>query len=354
MLAIKNQEKQLSYINNDSIADYYNAFMSKYGEGTRKAYRTALNLMSNYFYGKDMEFLTLTEIRNITMLDVMSLNGWLNEEVTDGNGGKKRKYKISTVNKHINGMKSFFRFLNREFSDISDAVFGNIDLDNPEKDREGYGGLSWEEAEALWEFAKHNLRDKSTKMSMLIKLACVTSIRAEALINTTWSESWRTKNERGVVINYIDVIDKGKRHKKPVSEKFYNELREALTEDKMFDGLTKDNINELLKRCVIGVGIDERRKIRFHSLKKAGVMRALELTDNMYKAKEQGNHSSMATAEKFYLDYKESLADMVSYSIEEKVDIKQDLQDYTKEELIMAISKMREVSQKELLNILEK
>lgn len=354
MLAIKLQEKELVQIKNDSIKDYYEAFMGKYGEGTRKAYKTALNLMSNFFYGKDMQFLSLEEIRDISMLDIMKLNSWLNEEIDDGNGGKKKRYKINTVNKHINGMKSFFRFLNKEFSDISDAVFGNIDLANPEKDMESYGGLEWDEAVALWEYAKDNLRDKSTKMSMLIKLACVTSIRAEALINLTWSGNWKVKNERGILVNYIDVIDKGKRHKKPVSEEFYNELRKALTDDKLFLGLNKDNINPLLQRCINGIGLDPRRNIKFHSLKGAGVTRAFDITDSIYKAKEQGNHSSIITSEKHYLKYKESLVDMVSYGIEERINIKDSLQDYTKEELILAISRMREGSQKELLNILEK
>lgn len=353
MLALSKVENSVVNLQNDSLNEYYEVFLGKQSENTAKAYKTAINLMSKLFFQKEMKFVTLTELRSIKMLDIMKLYQWLEEKVDDGIGGVKPRYKTATINKHVNGMKSFFRFLNKEFKDISEDVFGNIDLKSPDLDSNGWGGLEWIEAIAIWEYAQDNMGEKSNKLSMLFKLASVTSIRLEALLSLEWGVHWFTKVEHGMTINYVDVIDKNKRHKKPVSEMFYNELREKLTDDKLFKGLNKDNVGEKLKECLDALNYDSRRNIKFHSFKKAGVMRALEVTDNMYKAKEQGNHSSMTTAEKYYLKYKESLMDMVSFSIDQTVDVEDELDDYSKEELVQAISKMREVSQKELIQILK-
>lgn len=342
-------------IEKDTIEDYFNVFIGKRTVNTGKAYKTAVNLMTNFLFGRDAVYITFEEIKSIKMIDVMKLYTWMKEDVKGKDGEISPRYKINTRNKHINGMRSFFRFLGNEFDDINTKIFNNIELENPKKDIESYDGLEWKEALSIWKFADNEKKfgSLSKKLSLLFKIASVTSIRLESLLNLTWSKNWKTKSERGVVINYIDIVDKGKRTKKPVSEKFYNELRDNLTEDKMFDGLNKNNVNKFLKECLDELGFPESRNIKFHSFKKAGVMRALDITDNIYKAQEQGGHSSIKTTEEHYLMYQESLQDMVSYSIEESVDIDRDIADFSKEELLQAISKMREVSKKELLIFLK-
>lgn len=350
----KNNESNVIKFNNGSIEGYFNAYIAKYSVNTGKAYKTAVNLMTNYFFKKDAIYVTFEELRSLRMIDIMELYAWMKEDVKDKDGNYAPRYKINTINKHINGMKGFMKFMNSEFDDISHKIFNNINLDNPKKDSESYGGLDWEEVKAIWKFAENDnlFGGLSKKFSMLIRLASVTSIRLESLLNMTWTKSWREKVERGVTVHYIDVVDKSQRHVKSVSEIFYNELRESLTEDKMFDGLNKNNVNKFLKICLDKLGFPESRNIKFHSFKKAGVMRALDITDNIYKAKEQGNHSSIKTTEEHYLKYQESLMDMVSYSIEDTVDVTEDINKYTKEELVNAIGKLREVSKRELLMIL--
>lgn len=355
MNTLLKHENNVVALNNDTITRYYDAFLSKYTSGTAKAYKTAVNLMTNFFFEVDAKYVTFEQLKSLKMVDIMLLYAWLREEVVGSDGSKTPRYKINTVNKHIKGMKSFFKFMNNEFVEISDRIFNNIDLENPEKDAEGYGGLEWSEARSLWEYANNEeiFGSKAKKMSALIMLASVTSIRAEALLTSTWSKNWKVKTERGVKVNYIDVVDKSKRHIKPVSEELYNELRQSVPEDTMFYGLDKNNINPLLEKCLEGVGIDKSRNIKFHSLKKAGVMRAFEKYDSIHKAQKQGNHSSPATTEKHYMEFKESLMDMASYELEKDIDVMDELINYSKEDLLKAISKMKDVSKKELLDILK-
>jgi hypothetical protein len=189
---------------------------------------------------------------------------------------------------------------------------------------------------------------------MLFKLASVTSIRLDALLTSTWEDNWFTKVEKGMEVDYIEVIDKGKKHKKPVSPSFYDELQKKLGGvGELFPNLYDKKVGKVLKEIVKALGFDPRRNIVFHSFKKAGVMRALQLTGNMYKAKEQGNHSSMTTAEKYYLKYKECLTEMISYTMDEDIDVENEISEYSKEELVSAILKMSEGSQIELMKILQ-
>lgn len=342
MVLIK--EDNIHVVEIDYIKDYYNAFLNKQTTGTMKAYRRALDLFFDKMFGKTWEYVTFTDLRKVKMIDVMNFYNWL-----------ESKYKINTINKNIKGVKSFYKFLNKEFKDISDSIFDCIELKNPELDATSWDGLDWKEAIQIWEYAESRFEKDGKEFSLLIKLACVTSIRLEALLNLTWEEHWFKKIENGQVINYIDTIDKNKRHKKPVSPKFYKELRDNLgTQGKLFPNFYPNKVGDYLKIVLEELNFDPRRNIKFHSFKKAGVMRALKIHGgDMYKAKEQGNHSSMTTVERYYLKYKESLADMSSYIMDEEIDIVNELSKYSKDEIIKAIDRMDDGTKINLINILK-
>lgn len=335
------------------IIDYYNSFLGKFKDNTSKNYRTDLKLFFEQMFDKSPEHITIEDIQSTTSLHAMKYYQYL-IEIIEVKGEKKPRYANASVNRKINAIKSFFRFLNRDYKDISDNIFENIDLPSPDLDSKGWDGLDWQEAIMIWEYAQDNFDEESNQLSMLFKLASVTSIRLDALLNAIWEKHWYIKNERGISINYIEVIDKDKKHKKPISESFFNELQEKLgSKGKMFPNMYPNKVGDYLKLTTKALGFDSRRRIVFHSFKKAGVMRALEKTGNMYKAKEQGNHSSMNTAEKYYLKYKECLVDMVSYTLDSEIDVKEELSEYNKDELIEAISKMSDGSKYELLRILK-
>lgn len=352
VLSIRENSSNTTKLKDSTLDSYLRVFLGSQKESTSKAYKTAIELFANFFFKKEMKFVTKEEIESIKSIDVSEYIQWLYEPV-EKNGNIEPRYKNATAKKHINGIKSFYRFLSSDFSSINPRIFEAVKLKSPELTAQSWDGLDWTEAIMIWEYAQENLGEDSNKISMLFKLASVTSIRLSALLSLEWNKHWFVKKENGIDINYIQIIDKDKIHKKPVSESFYNELKDKLPEEKLFVGLNQHKVGKILKHCLDALGFDERRNIKFHSFKKAGVMRALESSGgNMYKAKEQGNHSSIATAEKYYLKYKESLMNMTSFSMEEDVDT-DIFATLSKEELIEAIMKMNEGSKRELYNIVK-
>lgn len=355
LLDAHNQKQDTTPISINYVSDYYDAFLAKFVKGTSDNYRTDLKLFFKIVYNKEVKFVTLEDIKNTKMIDAMKYAEYLLEQVEDKKtGGTKPRYKNASFNRKINAVKSFFRFLSKEYKDISDEIFHNIDSKNTELDALSYDGLDWQEAISIWEYASENFGADSNQLSMLMKLASVTSVRLDALIGSSWENDWFKKNERGVDINFIRVIDKSKPHIKPISPQFYDELQEKLgTTGELFPNLYPNKVGNCLKKTLEALGFDSRRRIVFHSFKKTGVMRALEKTGNMYKAKQQGNHKSMNTAEKYYLKYKECLMDMTSYSMDVDVDIKDELADYNKESIIDAINLLSDGSKFELLRLLK-
>lgn len=326
----------------DYAVDYIEAFINKQTINTGKAYKTALTYFAKNRYGKDLKYVTITDLKNTKMLDIVEYHQWLSSQ-----------FKINTVNKHFKGVKSFFNFMSKDFDDISDKIFGGVDLKKPELDANSWDSLDWVEAIQIWEYAQNHFGEESNQLSMLFKLASITSIRLDALISSEWEKDWYIKNENGVDVHFIEVIDKKQVHKKPISTAFYNELREKLgVSGRLFPNMYPNKVGQRLKEILKALNFDPRRNIKFHSFKKTGVMRALEVTGNMYKAKEQGNHSSMTTSEKYYLKYKECLTGMTSYYMDEEINIQEELEKYTKEQIIEAVKQMQDGSKMHLINIL--
>ncbi len=327
----------------DYAYEYIELFIRKQTENTGKAYKTALTYFFKEVYDKEPKFVTIRDLENTKMKDIVKYHLSLSS-----------KFKTNTVNKHFNGVKSFFKFMSNEFKTIDEKIFNGVDLKKPELDASSWDSLTWMEAIQIWEYAQEHFGEESNRLAMLFKLASITSIRLEALLSSEWEKDWYVKNENGVDIHFIEVIDKEKIHKKPISTSFYNELREKLgTSGKLFPKMYPNKVGARLKKILKELDFDPRRNIKFHSFKKAGVMRALSLTGNMYKAKEQGNHSSMTTSEKYYLKYKECLTDMTSYYMDEDIDVEVELEQYSKEEIIQAIKQMNEGARVQLVNILK-
>lgn len=340
------------------IQDYYNKFLADFVEGTAKNYKTDLNLFFKQVYGKSPEFVTIQDIESTKMLDVVSYNQYLSEEIEKTVKGElvtEPRYKNNSINRKINAVKSFFKFLSKDYKTIDEDIFKGIKRKKPSLDTKGWDGLDWMEAIDIWEFASVNFGKDSNQLSMLFKLASITSVRLDALLSSEWEKHWYTKNERGVIVNYIEIQDKGEMHKKPISEAFYNELQDKLgTSGKLFPNMHPNKVGDAIKKTTTELGFDPRRRIVFHSFKKTGVMRALEKTGNMYKAKQQGNHKSITTTEAHYLKYKECLMDMTSFTMDEDIDVKVELDKYSKEELVKAIAQLSDGAIYELLRNLDK
>jgi integrase len=324
------------------IVDEFESWLKTLSKNTAKNYKSDIELFCNVVFGKELKFVTVEELENLKTLHANRFYAYLKYE---------QNAKNSTIKRRFNSVKSFLKQLKRDYKKINvDAL--DIKLESEKIDRQGWGNISWKEAEMLWKYAGEK-QIEGHQMEMLIKLACVTSIRLEALLSLEWEKHFFVKNERGIDVNYIDVVDKTKRHKKSISDKFYNELREKLgTTGKLFPNLHAQKARDYLKEILDDLGFDERRNISFHSLKKCGVNRVLEKTGNLHKAKEQGNHSSIATTEDYYIEIQEDLTQMASYTLDEEIDIVKELKDVSRDDLISAIAQMSDSAKFELLRII--
>lgn len=338
------------------ISEYYHAFLNSYKEGTSKNYRTDLNLFFKIVYNKAPKFVTLSDLENTTLLDVTSYFNYLSE-VIEKKGEMLPRYKNASIKRKIKAITSFFKFVSDDKNTVNPSLFDKLNLPNPELDAESYDILSWVEAISIWEHADIRYKDKpfGKQLSLLFKLATITSVRLDALLSSEWKKHWFTKMENGRVINYVETIDKSQKHRKPISLPFYNELREHLGDnEKLFPLLYPNKVGALLKDILSDLEFDPRRNIKFHSFKKTGIMRVLEKTGNMYKAKQQGNHKSLTTTEKYYLKYKEVLTDYESYSMDEEINVLDKLSEISRDELLGAVNQLSDSSKYELLRILGK
>lgn len=338
-LALKNKTSITPAYN--YIEEYYESWLSTLSKNTAKNYKSDIELFSKVVFNKEAKFLTFNELDNITTLHANKFLAHF----------KETKASNSTTKRKFNAVKSLLRELKKNYKTINIEAM-NIKLESEDLDRKSWGNLTWKETEKCWQYADEN-NIEGKEMAMLIKLASITSIRLEALLSLEWEKHFFVTNEHGKDINYIDVVDKKKRHKKSMSEDFYKELVEKLPKtDKLFPSLHAQKARNHLKNIFNALELDPKRNLSFHSLKKSGVNRVIVKYGDLLKAKEQGNHSSFNTTEKYYLEISENLSDMASYTLDQEVDLNTEIHDKSKEDLVKAINKLSDSAKFELLRIL--
>jgi len=322
---------------------FYEEFIeNQRSDNTRIAYRTDLRQFFQFTFGCEPEFVTIEMILSLNSTHAMAYHNHI-----------KINAKNATVKRKINSVRGFLSALKVDYPQINENIFDNLKMDRVELDIERYGNIEWDEAFLFIEYAYLEQMD-GNQMAMLLKLACITSIRLEALLSLTWENDFRTKVERGVVVHYIDKVDKGTRHQTPISEAFYNELREKLgTEGKLFPTLHKHKVGKYLKRILDYFEVDPKRNIKFHSFKKCGVNRVLQKTGDLTKAQIQGKHKSIVTTQQSYIDLKDDLTQRPSYTLDQEIDIRAEINDLSKEELLDAINKLSDSAKFELLRIIK-
>lgn len=334
----------VAYTYDHKFVSFFEEFIKgQRSKNTGDAYRTDIRQFFKFTFGKEIEFISISDIESLTSLEAMKYHNHL----------KDLKRKNSSIKRKIEAVSSLLDSLKVDYQNINNNIFDNLKLDSSDLDRNGYGNLDWDEAFLFIEYA-HIEQMEGDQMAMLLKLACISSIRLEALLSLDWGD-FRMKNEKGVKVHYIDKVDKQTRHQTPLSEKFYNELREKLgTEGKLFPKLYKHKVGKFLKEILEYFEIDPNRNIKFHSFKKCGVNRVLEQTGDLTKAQIQGKHKSIITTQNSYVALKDDLTLKPSYTLDQDVNVIDEIKDLSHEQLIKAISQMSNSAQYELLRIINK
>lgn len=311
-------------------------FLNDKSTNTAINYRIDINQFTQFFFKKDLEYVLEDELEKIEADDVITYRNWLRE-----------KYANATVNRRINSMKSLFGYLEASNPLIRKAIFNVAKslMENPNS----YGSLTWEEVQEMIERA--NKFPNGHEFSVLIEVAVKTCIRLSALLNLKWEQIY-DKNQKGENIKVIEVIDKGQPHLKPISEKLFERISTLKGNEKVFKHFHPHKVGDYLEIICKEMNIDEHRNITFHSFKKAGINYVFDTTGDIMLAQQQGNHKSSATTMKSYLQHKEDLKDIPSYTMGEEISM-DDLNDLNKEQLLQAILKLKSSSKLELLRIVK-
>jgi len=309
-------------------------FLNDKSENTALNYKVDINQFTQYFFKKDWECVLEEELEKIEANDIVTYKNWLREQ-----------YSNSTVNRRINSMKSIFGYLEADNPKIRKAIFKVTKslMENPDS----YGSLTWEEVCEMIERAKKY--PDGEEFSILIEVAVKTCIRLSALLSLTWEQIY-DKNQKGENIKVIEVIDKGQPHIKPISEKLYQRIETLKGNEVVFRHFHPHKVGKYIEKLCKEMNISEKRNIKFHSFKKAGINYVFDTTGDIMLAQQQGNHKSSTTTMKSYLQNKEDLRDIPSYTMGEDINL-DDLNNLSKEQLLEAINKLRSSSKLELLRI---
>jgi integrase len=343
-LVINNEAKMnVTYIKDEKFVAFYEEFINgQRSKNTSIGYRTDLTQFFESVFNKEPQHVKLADMLSLTSLEAMQYHNAI-----------KGKAKNATVKRKINAVKSFINALKVDNKDINENIFDNVRLESVDLDREGWGNLDWDEAFLFVEYA-HIEQMEGDKMAMLLKLACISSIRLEALLSLTWND-FRVKNEKGVLVNYIDKVDKQTRHQTPLSVNFYNELQEKLgSQGKLFPNLNKHKVGDFIRDILAYFDIDPNRNIRFHSFKKCGVNRVLEKTGDFTKAQIQGKHKSIVTTNNSYVALKDDLTLRASFTLDQDVNVVNELKHISHADLLHAIAQISNSAQFELLRVIKK
>lgn len=337
------KEDNVVYTYDKRFVEFYEEFVKgQLSDNTSTAYRTDLTQFFEFSFNKEPKFVTIKDICSLTSVNAMRYHNHI-----------KDKAKNATVKRKITHVRKFLKALKVDHKEINDNIFDNVKLLSADIDKERYGNIEWHEAFLFIEYA-HIEQMEGNQMAMLLKLASISSIRLSALLSLTWEDDFRTKMEKNTLVNYIDKVDKGTRHKTPISQSFYNELQDKLgTTGKLFPNLHAHKVGRLLKKIFDFFEIDPKRNLKFHSFKKCGVNRILEMTGDLTKAQIQGKHKSIITTQNDYVALKEDLTQSPSFTIDQEIDVGKELNDLSKDDLLQAISKLSEAAKFELLRIVK-
>lgn len=311
-------------------------FLNDKSINTAINYRIDINQFTQFFFKKDLEYVLEDELEKIEADDVITYRNWLRE-----------KYANATVNRRINSMKSLYGYLEAGNPLIRKAIFNVAKslMENPNS----YGSLTWEEVQEMAERA--NRLPQGHEFSVLIEVAVKTCIRLSALLNLKWEQIY-DKNQKGEDIKVIEVIDKGQPHLKPISEKLFKRISTLKGYEKVFQHFHPHKVADHLAIICKEMNINEKRNISFHSFKKAGINYVFDTTGDIMLAQQQANHKSSATTMKSYLQHKEDLRDIPSYTMGEEISMN-DLNNLSKEQLLQAIDKLKSSSKLELLRVVK-
>jgi len=267
--------------------------------------------------------------RKTKIEDLVESQLWYNAEEVDAYQTLLTKtMKNTSVNRKMEAIAGLFKSLDRYKYNVDLAAMKVDPLPN---DSEAHGFLLFDETEEMAEIVlKHK---NGFEKSLLIKLAVRTSLRKCDLLSLTYDMIYPDSEKVG---DYLFDIEEEKTKKivtKELSGELHNqllELRNYIHEDNKIFHITLDMIETMMKNLCLEMGIDKRRRVTFHSFRKAGGGFLKEQGYSDSDIADQLGHASVETSRKWYLKKGRNLAGRL---MDEKID-KDIFEQLSKEEML--------------------
>lgn len=293
------------------IQEVYGAFLSEHyrnSERTAKEYKSRVEEFFALTLGKDMEFITVEDIKSVKNKDVQTK--FVDVLIERGNTAGTIKTKLHSVSSFYNAL------LKNEISVNPRAL--DVKLKKSVKHHEA---LSLKEYLGLLEFMKEE--SDGLEKYLYTKTLFHTGGRKTATLQFTWDKITQKKDvETGHMVWVIDFLGKGKKDtERPISDDFYNELKQLDNgQDKVFPILSSsDGAYKRYERSLKKYGKTIDRDISIHSLKATAITIGYQLTKDINLCKQLGAHSSMATTE-IYIKEEKSYVNQLSYNMSRNMD----------------------------------
>lgn len=321
----------------NNVFDSISMFLDSVGiesDNTKTTYETAIRDFFKNTRNKELEFLTEDDL-HFTYLEVEQYRHSL-----IGN------YKNATINTKMVAVKKLYDKLNRYGIVVDNSVF-NLDK-LKEYDTESYDMMSIEEVNKAMDIVSKTRNGYEKKL--LIKLAFSTAFRKTVLLNLTWGNIYKSKEQY-----YIKTLGKGNKWSiKRIDEDLYKELmtHKQFVHRKNVFNLSTSTVQRMMDKINQEMDFGKRR-ITFHSFKKASIEEMGIQTDFDVKAMQRhGDHSDVSTTLNIYVAQKD-VENMPTLSTEVKnIDISP-LLGLTKEEIIGIIDSVDRETKMKIMNKLK-
>lgn len=254
-------------------------------ENTSSAYERDIRQFFSIVRKKDIEYLNKNDLV-FTMDELDDYQSYLIDTL---------KVSFSTSNRHITSISGCMKYLYRRGL-VKDILF--LDINKPTSHPNSYDGFTGEEIEKISNFVLTTGREKTSQIKrMLIRFSYDTCMRLEECLNLKWFDFGDIGNDNMIPVRTVAKGNKVMNRK--ISVNLYNELL-TLSEDngdKVFN-IGTATVSRMMGDIREYLNIDsKRRRIVFHSIRKAGAQFIWESTRDINQVSRALGHESIQTTE---------------------------------------------------------
>lgn len=312
---------QLNPTNDKNVWGCLDTFLTRVGQNSKNTRNTYERAIRDFFL--DMRG---KKVESLVERDLVFTKG----QVESYQVRLKEKFKGTTVNTKMSALKKAYMKLEDYGFDVRATWF---DVDRySEHEKESYDSMTFDEVMKAIELIKETR--KGEEKALFIEMAFVTAFRKESLKTISMNSIYRHNDGEYVV----EVIDKGNRKSKnKISKDLYERLYSfAKSEEKRLDEdifvLTNKTIRGMMNYIRENIDFGKRR-IVFHSLKKASIEEvALQTGYDLKAMQAQGHHASVQTTLDHYMS-KKTVDDMEAVDMYSEAPV-EEFESMSKEELL--------------------